>query len=180
MVRPLVAIGVNDHGTRKKIPKEVTFHHTSPSGPKSAGPGGPALPGRVPPPGEPVKVGRTVETKRDVPAFLGLHVLVSFACALGESALPFMGLGGARRPSPTSSLQKSKFNIHQSTILPLSRRWRQVGGARRPSPTGFFEYWWARRPPSLSYGCASRSMERNVCLLSIHSVCRMTALVLDH
>ena len=30
----------------------------------------------------------------DVPAFLGLHVLVSFACALGESALPFMGSAG--------------------------------------------------------------------------------------
>ena len=32
-----------------------------------------------------------------------------------------------------------------------SRRWRQVGGARRPSPTGCFEFWWARRPPSLNY-----------------------------
>jgi hypothetical protein len=34
-----------------------------------------------------VKVWRTVETKGNVPAFLGLHVLVSFACGLGESAL---------------------------------------------------------------------------------------------
>ena len=36
---------------------------------------------------------------------------------------------------PTSSLQKSKFNKHRSTILPLSRRWRQVGGPRRVGPT---------------------------------------------
>ncbi len=117
MVRPLVAIGVNDHGTRKKIPKEVTFHHTSPSGPKSAGPGGPALPGRVPPPGEPVKVGRTVETKRDVPAFLGLHVLVSFACALGESALPFMGSAGRGGPAlPGVGEEEEK---RKSPALPL-------------------------------------------------------------
>ena len=93
------------------------------------------LSGRVPPPGEPVKVWRTVETKDDDPAFLGLHVLISFACAL---AVPTSILSWARRPrrvSPTSSLQKSKFNKHQSTILPLSRRWRQVGGPRRVSPT---------------------------------------------
>ena len=32
-----------------------------------------------------------LETKRDDPTFLGLHVLISVACALGESALPFMG-----------------------------------------------------------------------------------------
>ena len=47
--------------------------------------------GRVQPPGEPVNVRRMLETKRDDPTFLGLHVLISFACALGESALPFMG-----------------------------------------------------------------------------------------
>ena len=38
----------------------------------------------------------------DVPAFLGLRVLTSFACALGESALPFMGSadrGGPVLPS---------------------------------------------------------------------------------
>ena len=69
------------------------------AGDKWAGHGGPALPfeaGRVPPPGEPVKVGRTVETMGDDLAYLGLHVLVSFACALGESALPFMGSAGRR------------------------------------------------------------------------------------
>ena len=55
--------------------------------------------GRVQPPGEPVKVGRTVETKRDVPTFLGLRVLTSFACALGESALPFMGSAGRGPPT---------------------------------------------------------------------------------
>jgi hypothetical protein len=102
VVRPLVASGVNSYGTQRKIPEEVAFHHTSASGPKSAGRGGPALPfeaGRVPPPGEPVKVGRTIETKGDVPTFLGLHVLVSFACALGESALPFMGSAGHGGPA---------------------------------------------------------------------------------
>ena len=56
-----------------------------------------ALPGRVPPPGGPVKVRRTVETMGDVPAFLGPHVFNSFACALGESALPF----AAPAESPT-------------------------------------------------------------------------------
>ena len=44
--------------------------------------------GRVLPLREPVKVRRTVETMDDVPASLGLHVFNSFACALGESALP--------------------------------------------------------------------------------------------
>ena len=48
-----------------------------------------ALSGRVSPPGGPVKVRRTVETMGNVPALPGLHVLNSFACALGESALPF-------------------------------------------------------------------------------------------
>ena len=134
----------------------------------------------------------------------------------------------SRWTTTTSSLQKSKFNKHQSTILHLPRRWRQVGGARRPSPTecgaelflcrrkrrrrapprmeqsshppqaaaeraalrsarsfaradgssgsagcgaelflcrrkrkssdpgGCFEFWWARRPPSLIYDCANR------------------------
>ena len=38
--------------------------------------------------------GERVGTMGDLPAFLGLHVLVSFACALGESALPFMGSAG--------------------------------------------------------------------------------------
>ena len=64
--------------------------------PHVVGLGESALSGRVQPPGEPVNVRRTVETKGDVPAFLGLYVLVSFACALGESALPFMG--SARAP----------------------------------------------------------------------------------
>jgi hypothetical protein len=93
--------------------------------------------GRVQPPGEPVKVRRTRETKSEDPAFLGLHVLVTFACALGESALPFMGSPTtAGQPyRPTFSLQKSKFNKHRSTILPPSRRWRQVGGPRRIRPT---------------------------------------------
>ncbi len=59
-----------------------------------------ALPGRVPPPGGPVKVRRTVETMGDVPAFLGPHVFNSFACALGESALPF----AAPAESPTLRL----------------------------------------------------------------------------
>ena len=56
--------------------------------------------GRVPPPGGPVKVRRTVETMGDVPAFLGPHVFNSFACALGESALPF----AAPAESPTLRL----------------------------------------------------------------------------
>jgi hypothetical protein len=57
----------------------------------------------------------------------------SFA-SLGNSRR-WRQVGGARRPSPTSFLQKSTFNNHQSSILHLPRRWRQVGGARRPSPT---------------------------------------------
>ena len=67
-----------------------------------------SLSGRVPPPGEPVKVWRTVETKDDDPAFLGLHVLISFACALGESAPPFMG-------SPTTEGQPYLFHRQLTT-----------------------------------------------------------------
>ena len=67
--------------------------------PHVVGLGESALSGRVQPPGEPVKVGRTAETKDDAPAFLGLHVLVSFACALGESTLPFMGSAGRGGPA---------------------------------------------------------------------------------
>ena len=91
--------------------------------------------GRVQPPGEPVNVRQTRETKGDDPAFLG-YTFSSHSPALSARA-PY--LSWARRPrrvSPTSStdnrqpttdlspssLQKSKFTIHQSTILPLSRR----------------------------------------------------------
>jgi hypothetical protein len=44
VVRPLVAIGVNCYETQKKISKEVTFHLTSPAGPKTADHRGSALP----------------------------------------------------------------------------------------------------------------------------------------
>ena len=44
--------------------------------PHVVGLGESALSGRVQPPGEPVNVGRTVETKGDVPTFLGLHILI--------------------------------------------------------------------------------------------------------
>jgi hypothetical protein len=70
--------------------------------------------GRVQPPGEPVKGGRTVETKGDAPTFLGLRVLTSFACALGESALPFMGSagrGGSALPSFRILWRDSRFNL---------------------------------------------------------------------
>ena len=79
--------------------------------------------GRVQPPGEPVKVGRTVETKRDVPTFLGLRVLTSFACALGESALPFMGSPRtAGQPhlfhrQPTTDNRPLPFKNQNSTII---------------------------------------------------------------
>ena len=69
--------------------------------------------GRVQPPGEPVNVWRTRETKGDVSAFLGLRVLISFACALGESALPFAG-------SATTVGQPHLFHRQPTTdLLPL-------------------------------------------------------------
>jgi hypothetical protein len=69
--------------------------------------------GRVQPPGEPVNVRRTVGTKGDVPTFLGLHVLISFACALGESAPPFMGSadhGGSALPLPFKNQNSTNIN----------------------------------------------------------------------
>ena len=61
-----------------------------------------------------MKVGRTVETKGDDLVFLGLHVFVSFACALGESALPFAGSadrGGSALPDVARSSPSSEKRV---------------------------------------------------------------------
>gem|GEM_PF-3794393 len=65
-----------------------------------------------------MKGGRTIETKGDVPTFLGLHVLVSFACALGESALPFMGSAGRSGPAlPLPFKNQNSTNINRQFFL---------------------------------------------------------------
>ena len=102
--------------------------------------------GRVQPPGEPVKVGRTVETKRDVPTFLGLRVLTSFACALGDSALPFMGSPRtAGQPhlfhqQPTTDLFPSKIKIQQSSIDNSSST-TPMATARRGAEAQSYRVW---------------------------------------
>ena len=94
-----------------------------------------ALLGRVPPPGEPVNVRRTRETKSEDPAFLGLHVLVSFACALGESALPYMGSPtAAGQPYLYSFNNQNSTNIDRQFFLSYADgdKWADRGGSALP------------------------------------------------
>ena len=92
------------------------------AGDKWAGRGGPALPfeaGRVPPPGEPVKGERTVETRGDAPHS---GVREALLAPMVAPALPDVG--------------------RSSSVL---EQWKNT------DPCAYLKFWWARRPPSLSY-----------------------------
>lgn len=79
--------------------------------------------------------------------FLGLHVLVSIACALGESTLPFIGsadlkmVGLTLRGPPTYRqrrewLRDAEENFRRSLVPSHLGHRAKVGRPRRVSPTG--------------------------------------------
>ncbi len=80
-----------------------------------------ALSGRVPPPGEPAKGERTTETRGDAPHS---GVREALLAPMAAPALP-----DAARSSSCAGEEKRKSS----------------------DPGTYFEFWWARLPPSLSY-----------------------------
>jgi hypothetical protein len=79
------------------------------------------LSGRVPPPGEPVNVRRTVDTKSNVPTFLGATRSHLIRLRSRRERPTFHGLGRPRRVSPTahhlSFKNQNSTNINRQVIL---------------------------------------------------------------